>query len=399
MPGRARIFILFTAAYFLSYFYRSANAVIAPNLAHELGLDAARLGLMTSLFFATFALAQIPMGMGLDYWGPRRVTSGLMLVGAVGSLIFAVAPSFGLLAAGRALIGVGMAGVLVGAFKAIDRWFPPGRFATVTGLVVGIGSLGALAAATPLAWLNHQLGWRVVFAVGSVVTLLVALAIMGLTRNSPPGVPWVSSRQQGGNLGQALADIRFWRIAPLAFFMAGTFLAFQGLWAGPYLFDALRLDEIRAGNTLLLLGLGATAGYMASGWLADRFGLARVIVASVAVFAVCQALLAALPPLWVVQPVYAVFGFTGAFNVMILAYGRQVFPPEITARVVSAVNLFGIGGTFVLQWAQGVIIGSFPANAAGHYPPPAYATALGFTAVGTLLALLWYLPLARSPQK
>lgn len=122
------IFAIFTSAYFLSYFFRSANAVIAPDLSTEMGLDAAQLGLMTSLFFATFALAQIPLGVGLDRWGPRWVTSGLMLFGALGSLIFALAPSLGALALGRALIGVGMAGVLMGSLKAFSRWLTYTRF-------------------------------------------------------------------------------------------------------------------------------------------------------------------------------------------------------------------------------------------------------------------------------
>lgn len=399
MPGRFKVFILFTLAYFLSYFYRSANAVIAPDLSAEMGLNAAQLGLMTSLFFAAFALAQIPLGVGLDRWGPRWVTPGLMLAGAAGSLVFAVAPSFGMLAVGRALIGVGMAGVLMGSLKVFSYWFPLNRFATVSGLLVGIGSSGALVAATPLAWLNNTFGWRSVFAVGAIITLLVSLAIIFWTRNTPPGVAWVSSHQQSGRLYDVLVDLRFWRIAPLNFFMAGTFLAFQGLWAGPYLFDVLRLDEIQTGNVLLLLGLGTITGFIASGWLSDRFGLARMIVLSATLLLLCQVMLVLRPPLAVVWLVYMLFGFSGGFNIMLLAHGRQIFPPEITGRVISTVNLFGMGGTFALQWVLGLIIELFPADAAGHYPPQAYSAALGFTAVGTLLALLWYLPLSRISKR
>ena len=104
MPSRTSVFVLFTLAYFLSYFYRSANAVIAPDLAREMSLDAAQLGLMTSLFFAAFAAVQLPLGLGLDRYGTRRVTPGIMLAGAAGSLIIAGAQSFASLALGRALM-------------------------------------------------------------------------------------------------------------------------------------------------------------------------------------------------------------------------------------------------------------------------------------------------------
>jgi predicted MFS family arabinose efflux permease len=387
------IFGLFTAAYFLSYFFRSANAVISSDLSRALALNAADLGLMTSLFYAAFALAQLPLGVGLDRFGPRWVTSGLMLVGAVGSLTFALAPSFGVLALGRALIGVGMAGVLMGSLKAFSQWFPPQRFATMSGLLVGIGSSGALIAATPLAWLNQEYGWRTVFVAGTIITSLIALMIMTWTRNTPPGVPWVGATQAQGGLRDVFRDPRFWRIAPLVFFLAGTLLAFQGLWAGPYLFDVLRLSEVAAGNVLLAMGIGATAGFTFSGWLADRFGIARVVVVSGVIFAACQFGLVLQPPLALVSVLYALFGLTGASNIMLLAHARQVFPPAITGQAVTAVNLFGIGGTFLIQWLLGLVIGAFPVDAAGHYPPLAHSTALLITAVGTTLTLAWYVPM------
>ena len=397
--GRAAVFGLFTAAYFMSYFYRSANAVIAPDLASEMALDAAQLGLMTSLFFAAFAAVQIPLGIGLDRWGPRWVTPGLMFVGVGGSLVFAVAPSFGVLALGRALIGMGMAGVLMGSMKIFSQWFPARRFATVSGLLVGIGSSGALVAATPLALLNAQFGWRSVFLFGAALTALIAAAIMLWTRNAPPGVAWTGGQPGQGSLAQVFADGRFWRIVPLSFFLTGTLLGFQGLWSGPYLYDVLNLSDVETGNILLLLGIGSTAGFALSGWMADRFGLARVLVAMSLIFIASQYALALTPSAGAVRALYLVFGITGAFNIMTVAQARQIFPLSMTGKAVSAVNVFSIGGTFLLQWTMGLIIGAFPTNAAGQYPPLAYSAALAFTATGALLSLIWYWPLLRSERR
>ncbi len=396
--GRITVFALFTAAYFMSYFYRSANAVIAPDLSREMVLGAAQLGLMTSLFYAAFAAVQIPLGLGLDRWGPRWVTPGLMWAGAGGSLVFAAATSFGGLALGRALIGVGMAGVLMGSLKIFSQWFPARRFATVSGLLVGVGSLGALFAATPMALLNSQFGWRSIFLAGAGLTALIASSIMLWTRNAPPGAAWTGGAGEQGSLREVFADPRLWRIAPLTFFLAGTILGFQGLWSGPYLFDTQGFSDVQVGNAILLLGAGSTLGFLSSGWLADRFGLARVIVVMSGGFVLCQVGLATVPPPAAIRVLYFLFGYTGAFNVMLLAQARHIFPLNMTGKAVTSVNLFAIGGTFVLQWFMGLIIGLFPAGAAGHYPAQAYSAALAFTAAGTLLSLLWYAPLARSTR-
>jgi predicted MFS family arabinose efflux permease len=188
-------------------------------------------------------------------------------------------------------------------------------------------------------------------------------------------------------------------MAPISFFMAGVLMGFQGLWAGPYLYDVLGVDEIQAGNVLLWMGVGLMLGFVVSGWLADRLGLARVLASMALVFTCCQLALAARPGLIWVQVIYAVFGFTGAANIMTLAQARQIFPLHMTGKAVTAVNLFAIGGTFLLQWWMGLIIGLFPADGAGHYPPQAYTAALLATGAGTALALLWYLPFVPLPRR
>ncbi len=414
MSKSSLVFVCFTAAYFLSFFYRSANAVIAADLARELNLDAEQLGLMTSLFFATFAAVQIPLGAALDRYGPRWVTPGLMLVGVAGSLLFASASSFATLALGRALIGAGMAGVLMGALKAFSRWLEAQRYSTVSGLLVGLGSSGALIAATPLAAFAAAFGWRSVFAYGAAIILLVAAAIAALTRNTPPGVAWIEQRSsvgvrpspggqtlyvRGGGLWQVFSDLRFWRIAPLIFFTNGTLLAFQGLWAGPYLFEVFGLEKVAAGNLLSLLSLGVTLGFLTSGWLADRLGLAGVVAAGTMLCVAIQLTLAMHPPPALLAALMFGFGLSGGFSILLLVQPRFLFPPELTGRASTSANVFGIGGTFSLQALMGLIIGAWPRDAAGHYPPEAHAAALTFTALGTLAALAWYWPMLREAPR
>ena len=397
MPRPTVIFVVFVIAYFLSYFYRSANAVIADDLMRDLLLTPAQLGLMTSLFYMVFAAIQLPLGAALDRYGSRWTTPALMLLGALGSLIFALAQSFEVLAVGRALIGLGMAGVLMGALKAFSGWFPAERFATVAGLFLALGASGALSAATPLALMNAHMGWRPVFAYGAVLVTLSAVAIMVFARNAPTETQAKHSGQRDG-FAQVFKDLRFWRIALLGFAITGSMFAYQGLWAGPYLRESLGRSEIEVGNLLLVMSACVIAGYLLAGWLADRFGLSRVMVAGAVVYTAVQFVLALAQPAWPnwsIAGFVGVFGFLGAFNLLLLAQIRAIFPLSLTGRAITAVNLFGIGGSALLQWWLGLIVNVFPQTAQGATVALAYTTIFAVTGMLCLATLLFYLPLAR----
>ncbi len=396
--NRWTVFASFTAAFFLSQFFRSANAVIAPALAQELSLGAADLGLMTSLFFATIALTQFPPGIALDRWGARGVTATLMCVAVAGSLVFAFGNSLLTLALGRALLGIGLAGILMGGLKALSQWFPQERFASVTGLLSGVGALGGLVATTPMAWLNEQIGWRAVFLGGALLIALSILLIVLCTRNRPADAPPAPARQIENNLPAILTSGTYWRIAAPLAWMGGLGTAFRGLWAGPYLFDIYNLSDIETGNLLLLMGIGGIAGSLLLGWMADRMGAGRIMVISSLILIVCQALLASRPPLLLVALVYPLMGVAGSFAVVLLAQARKIFPAHMTGQAFTMLNMIAFSGVFVLQWWIGEIVALFPAATVGHSMPQAYSVVLAGTAVVSLLTLLGYLPIMRQQK-
>lgn len=374
----ARVFFLFTLGYFFSYFFRSANAVLSQDLSLDLGLSPAQLGFMTSLFYLAFALTQLPLGGLLDRLGPRKVTPAFLSVAALGSLVFGLAPSFSALALGRALIGVGMASVLMGSMKAFSLWFPR-NYATMSTLLVGLGATGGLMAATPLALLKESLGWRGVFLLAALIVLLVALAIYLGVRDAPLGVGLPQAKEEGGSVWK---NPLLLRVGALAFAFAGGFLSLQTLWAGAYLY-ALGFDAVQVGNLLFLYSIFAVFGFLVSGYLADRFGTARILLLSGSSFALGLLLLLILKAL---VPAYLLLGFFGAFNILTLTQARTLAPGHLTGRATTLVNLMGIGGAFLLQWGMGVVVGSLGYG----------ASFLGLLALQAL-ALFLYLPLLRKP--
>lgn len=392
MNRSGSIFAVWLFAYLLSYFFRSANAVIAADLRADIGLNAEQLGFMTSLFYLSFALVQLPLGAALDRWGPRLVTPTLMLVGAAGSALFAVGDTYLELIIARALLGVGFAGVLMGAMKAFAAWFPSDRFATVSSLLVGIGSSGALLAGTPLAWLAGEVGWRTIFAWGAVVVVVAAGAILLGTRNAPEGTPPPASSTRVGGFGVIVRDRRFWRIALLNLTTVGAMLAVQGLWGGPYLADVYGLSELQVGNALVALGVGAVIGNLACGWLADRFGSGVVVMTGATIFIASQLLLALALPAMPVAALYLTFGLFGSYFVVLVAEVRSIFPASLTGRAITGVNFFGMAGAMVVQWLMGVLI---EAGSAGEGVAGGYRLAFLMTAALGVVAVGLYVPVAR----
>jgi MFS family permease len=381
--GTIGLFVVFAVGYFLSYFLRSANAVIAPALQAEVGLTPADLGFMTGALFGAYAAAQFPVGLALDRWGPRWVAGALMAVGAVGAVLFASGHSLVSLTAARVLMGVGLGSVLLAGLKAFSLWYPPSRFATMSGLYFATGSLGALAAATPLALLQDALGWRSVFWLSSLVVLLVGGLLVrrtprveraGRATAAPP--PPLDRHARG--------DVA--RLMLLGATFTGPILAFQTLWAGPLLFDVFGYDAVRTGNLLLLLSLGVTVGYALSGTLSDRFGLYATSVVAALTFVAAQ-LLMALQVEALLPFVFPLFGIAGGHCVVVLPNARRRLGAERSGRATGAVNAANIFGAFALQWGIGIVVG------ASAEPATGYRAALLVTAALTFASTLAYLPL------
>jgi MFS family permease len=221
------VFLPFAAGYYLTYLFRTINALIANRLMADLGLGAADLGALTSVFFLSLAATQLPLGVLLDRYGPRRVQITLLPIAAFGATVFATADSFATLVIGRALIGVGVAGSLMSGLKAIILWFPRERAPLANGCFIMLGALGAVTATAPAESLLASIGWRGLFELLAIVSAGCALILYLV-------VPETWTLQNSGRrpepigLKSIYCDSRFWRLAPLSATCIGSAWALHG---------------------------------------------------------------------------------------------------------------------------------------------------------------------------
>ena len=389
----ATVFLPFAGGYYLSYLYRSVNAVIADRLATDLTLTPAMLGLMTSAYFLAFAAFQIPLGLLLDRFGPRRVQSLLLCVAALGAVVFSIGQGAGMLILGRALIGLGVAGGLMASFKAITLWFPKARWPLVNGCFLAMGGLGAMSATTPVEAFLELTDWRGLFAGLAAATIVVAAIIFLVVPNMGRAATAPSVRDQLAGLATIYRDRLFWRLAPISVATMASNMSIQGLWAGPWLRDVAGFDSETVAQYLFGLALSMTVGFVSVGVAADRLaargiGLMSVMGAGLAVFSlVLAAIVFGLAPTawWT----WALFGLLGNASALAYAELSRHFPLAYAGRANTALNLLVFLGAFAAQYAIGLVIGLWPV-VDGRSPPAAYSAAFALVLVVQLAALAWF---------
>jgi MFS family permease len=395
------IFLTLSGLFILSLFYRISNAVIAPNLIHDLGLDAETLGLLGGAYFYSFTLLQIPMGPMLDRIGPRIVVTSFPLIGALGAFLFAFGGSFTTAFWGRTLIGVGMACVLMGALKVFTLRFSPERFASLTGIYVSVGTLGNILGTSPLAYLTSTIGWRMTFILAGGITTILAFLVFwvlrgGMGRDERFDYPSSSGPEIGifQSIRLVLGSLAFWQIAAVAFFRYGTFVGLQGLWLGPYLMDTKGYSPVQTGNLLILLAFGTIVGGPFAGRLSDETFHSRK---GVALWGLSLYGLSLLPLTGVLKIqnllCYALLfffvGFFNSFGALAYSHAKELFPTTISGTVMTWVNFFTMAGGAVFMPALGRVIEFFP-RINHAYPAKAYHLSFLICFLGMAASLVFY---------
>jgi predicted MFS family arabinose efflux permease len=364
-----RIFGCFAAGYFMSYGLRSVNAVLAPELTAELDLTHSQLGSLSSAYFLAFASMQLPLGVWLDRFGPRRVNAALMGVAALGCAAFAVAQSFGALWFGRALVGAGVSAALMASLTAYRQWFPPDRQTRLAAWMLMAGTTGVLATTLPVHWALPVLGWRGVFWAAAVLLAAIGAGMWALLPRDHERPARGAGGTQGGfvsSLGgyrEVFASGYFWRMTMTAGVVQGGFVSMQSLWVGPWLATVLGFDGAARADRLFAFNIGLMLCFLALGWIAPRVGpdrasLARIVALGTAAVVLLELAIAAAggPSAWWIW-----IGYAAAATVYTLVQPRVglAFPAHLAGRALTGFNLVIFSWMFASQWGFGVAIDAF----------------------------------------
>jgi predicted MFS family arabinose efflux permease len=389
-----RVVLPFLAGYYVSYVFRAINAVLGPSLTADFGLGAAQLGFLTGIYFFSFGLFQIPLGLLLDRFGPRRVNAVLLVLAAAGAAWFAAAASYQELVWARALVGLGVSACLMSAILAFVLWFPRERTATMIALAYSMGGLGAITASAPLELALRHFHWREVFLGLAAVTLVlsVVFAFWVPEDRGPRKASSLGDQVQG--LRTIARDAGFWRIAVAIGTNQCAVVSLFTLWIAAWLRDVAGFARAGAAQAFGVVSIALIAGYFFFGRLADdraRRGLSQLPLFAGGV-AGSLGLLAALA-LGITTGavlIWSGFVFCGASATLAHSIATRRYPREMAGRVNTALNTFTFLGVFLGQWATGAILALWPATSTG-YDPRGYFWALGalWLVQAAGLACLW----------
>lgn len=363
------IFGIGSLNFMISMFYRVSTAVISPALVNDLGLTTAQLSDLSAVFFYAFALSQLPIGVALDRLG-AKITMALLSVAAVGgALLLATGRTPEQLIVARVLLGIGMSGNLMVVLALLAVWFPVDRFGFLGGLLVSVGTLGNLLAATPLALMTLWLGWRESFLVFAAVNAVVVASFLVVTKNHPPGHAPTAVKRASVFSGflQLFQMYSYWAISLTSFVRYGYLAALQGLWAAPFLIYGLGLGEISASYALFAMGVGYMVALPVSGSLSDRVFRSRKKVVLASCVAFCAIALSFVwctraVPEWLVWIGFFCLGCAAAPGQILYAHIMELLPASMIARAFTAVNLFTVLGAGLMTHILGLALAREPAS-------------------------------------
>lgn len=371
---RLLVFLIIGLGYLLVFFHRVAPAIVALDMMSDLKAGAILIGFLASGYFYPYAIMQLPTGILSDSWGPRKTITLFFLIAAVGSVILGLSVDISSAIFGRVLVGLGASTLYVCALKILSQWYKGEEFATMTGFLIAIGGIGLLVSTIPLALLSNAVGWRIPFILTGAITLILALFVWVFVRNSPQelGMPAIvtnnSSKGHMPLLGmpaivknsppnqkrvpiiksaiKILSLKYYWPASIWMFCTMAIYLAFGGLWGGPYLIQIYGMTKVEASRVLSMIAVGMIVGSPVMGLLSDRIIKRRKIVVNVS--SVILLLIMVFLYFWVssisIVGLYLICLGLGIFSVGTVAIGyaliKDLFPVEIAGTSTGIANFF-----------------------------------------------------------
>ena len=389
------IMLVLCAGYTVSQFLRTSVGVLSPNLMHDFNINPNNMGLLGGVFFLSFAIFQIPAGILIDKFGPRKVMSVVIIFAVLGSIIFALSNSFHTLLIGRVLMGLGCSICLMGSLVLITRWTDSDQFSKLAGIILAVGGIGGLLATTPLSYFSELFGWRLSFWLAAVVTFCVMLLYYFILEDRKNDLILNRTNETISlkNLLFILKERNFKFMIPMSLMSYSSLVVILGLWGAPYLKDIHGLDTVERGKILMLMAISWNIGSFVFGRLRSIFGNYKNVVifgaSGVIILLFILSIITEINSIYL-HILFCILGFFGAFSVALISHYQVLFDKEYMGRALSTANFFNFGGVFFVQWLTGKIIYLMGGDSSAA-PIEAYRLAFLFVAILLLISLCIYL--------
>jgi predicted MFS family arabinose efflux permease len=354
-------FVSLSILYFFSIFQRVATATIAPNLITDFKTNSSILGLMSGMYFFSYAAAQIPVGIMLDRIGIRKSLTILGAVACIGDLIFSLSPTILVLALGRGLVGFGVGGFYVSSLKALAFHYNPKRYVTHTGILSSIGNIGGIVASSPLALLILAIGWRDSFLL-IFFFMLLFVGMAWFTMKEEEHKSTQKGRSVWGDLKTVFTNRELLKIAPTPLLVYGTYIAFYGLWVGPFLENVYEMSAATASLNFMFIGIGFILSFPMVGVMSDHIQRRKPMLLTgqilTMIFWIAMTLFGGLLIDYQIIGVFFYLGFGYAFVSVYMTLPVKLFPKEVSGSAIAGLNIFGFLGGGFFQYFMGLILDS-----------------------------------------
>jgi len=353
------IFLVFALGYYISNLLRAITATISPNLISEFDLSAGDLGLLGGGYFLGFAAVQIPLGYLLDNKGPKKIISYFLLIAVVGMISFSLSGNFITLLLSRILIGMGVGACLMGPLTAYRVWYQDETQQRANSWMLMTGAIGMLSSSLPVQFFLPIIGWRMIFIVLAILTMLsISLIILFIPS-------WNKENTQGnlkdnGSLKEIWNNKFFKSLVPMGFFNYGGLFAIQTLWVGPWMVKVSGYTPEQSANGLFIIYFSLLVSFLCWGYLVPRISknvsdAIRLLKFGAPLNLIVLAFIIYLGPQAGAYH-WAFFAAVSVFLSLTQPAVGMAFSLSNAGKALTSFNLLLFIGAFVLQWVIGVLI-------------------------------------------
>ncbi|MEV0681275.1 MFS transporter [Actinosynnema sp. NPDC050436] len=387
--------------YVAALFHRTSLGVAGLEAADRFHVGPAALGTFTVLQIGLYALMQIPTGLLVDRFGPRRVLVAAALLMGLGQVMFALASSYPLGLAARAVLGVGDAMTWVSVLRLAAAHFPPRRFTVVMSLSAALGGAGNLVATVPLTLLLAGTGWTVTFLIAGAATAAYSAVVAWRVREVPDGVvpPPVEPVPLRTVARRVVAawSVPGTRLGFWVHFASMSTPAMLGLlWGFPYLVEAQGMSRPDASAVLsLLVVVGIVAGPLIGAVIARRPEWRMPIVgwflaAALVGWAVLLGWPGGVLPPGVLAVVFGVLAVGGPTSGVAFALVRDYNPLHRVSTATGVANVGGFAAITFTAFAVGVVLDLVDGLPVAQAYRIAFLTVVSVLVLGVWRTAVWW---------